>query len=717
MLSLYVGDLPSVVIDHQVTQLGFRNYATGALTPEKMQVAGLGLGFIPTPHVPDTVLLRDTMSDVRRFTRKVCLADYFKHSTQTTVEAPGDGPCPQKFSTTDPNWMPTDWKPSTGVLEYIWSVRETVYERIRSLPKRTSTNFCYKFRTALREMQDAGDKVFAICDKNLGMAAIDTSVYRAEALKWLYKTHERVADSALEVVSKTLTALHTAYVEHLDDWDMKIEHQCWVTRWCKASLKGPPRGGSAAKYLPPAFKIMPKAHKSPLEWRPLTGQHTWATQPAALLTAWLLLALVMLTTAYVKDSDFIARLLAHVIVAPGELLFVCDVTKLYPSILHGHCVTTIRWYLHRKGFHRTEFVCDLIAIILAYNYCEFDGELWRQVVGYGTGVANGAEVANLYLAAMEERQLVLHLAEIVIFRRFIDDGMGVWRGTETGLREMLGRLYEGSGLSLTIEVSEVGIVFLDMFIFVDGCQLLTKCYQKPSNAYLYLPYGSEHPPHVWYAFLRGELIRYVKRCSLFQDFQDIVNLFVTRLTARGYHHRELARAFKTVSFSKRDEYLAEKTKKPDTRSLMTFVTTFSRLVYNSGLQFAFKENSEWLRRLPHFKDVNFIMSWRAAGKLGRLLVTSQFPKKRRAAQLDMNTDASQVSSGASTPAGDDFNDQLLVLAENPAQDHDANFIASHQHEIPVSRANSSQSDDSRLADSATTRGGSPVIIINDTVCA
>ena len=254
----------------------------------------------------------------------------------------------------------------------------------------------------------------------------------------------------------------------------------------------------------------------------------------------------------------------------------------------------------------------MVMVILSYNYCQFDGDIWLQVIGYGTGVANAAEVANLYLTAMEERQLSVNLAGLIFFTRYIDDGFGVWSGTEATLRTLLSRLYEGSGLKITLEISTEFVVFLDMTVFVDAHRLVTKCYQKPSNAYLYLPYSSEHPAHVWHAFLRGELIRYVKRCTFFSDYNDMVSLFAGRLRRRGYPQRAMRASFKTVSWALRESYLAIKPKSDVRPNLMTFVTTYSKRLYDSAVPHAFKENLELLRKLPHFRDVQFIMSVPAA---------------------------------------------------------------------------------------------------------
>ena len=76
----------------------------------------------------------------------------------------------------------------------------------RRVPRRGG-NFCKRFRETLFDLRCDGDKVFAVADKNLGLAAVDKSVYVTEALKWLHKTHVQVQDDAATVLTKTIDAL------------------------------------------------------------------------------------------------------------------------------------------------------------------------------------------------------------------------------------------------------------------------------------------------------------------------------------------------------------------------------------------------------------------------------------------------------------------------------------------------------------------------------
>ena len=169
-------------------------------------------------------------------------------------------------------------------------------------------------------------------------------------------------------------------------------------------------------------------------------------------------------------------------------------------------------------------------------------------------------------------------------------------------------------------------IMLDMLVFRQGASLLTKCYQKPLNAYLYLPYNSEHPRHIWFAVIRGELIRYAKRCSLFADFQTMKSLFALRLRRRGYPSKVIRAAYKTVTYSNRAVFLQIKPPADTTARVTPFVLTYSAVVFNMGLHRLFYQNLKWLLRLPHFQGAKFIVAWRAPPKLAQALVTYQHPR-------------------------------------------------------------------------------------------
>ena len=130
-------------------------------------------------------------------------------------------------------------------------------------------------------------------------------------------------------------------------------------------------------------------------------------------------------------------------------------------------------------------------------------------------------------------------------------------------------------------------------------------------------------------FIKGELIRYVKRCTLFDDFVRMAALFSARLRVRGYPAGIMRRGYKLVSFAQRSRYLTPATggATPDTlqgHRRIALVMDYSKQVILSGVHTIYRDHLSWLPK--HFDSVDFVNGWRAASKLGRSLVTYRFPR-------------------------------------------------------------------------------------------
>ncbi|KAJ6477663.1 hypothetical protein C8R45DRAFT_780484, partial [Mycena sanguinolenta] len=77
---------------------------------------------------------------------------------------------------------------------------------------------------------------------------------------------------------------------------------------------------------------------------------------------------------------------------------------------------------------------------------------------------------------------------------------------------------------------------------------VTDIYQKALNTYLYIPWNSCHSENSKRAWVKGELIRYVRICSKEPDFAKIRLEFDRRLRARGYPGRWLQRVFGEIEY-------------------------------------------------------------------------------------------------------------------------------------------------------------------------
>ena len=110
----------------------------------------------------------------------------------------------------------------------------------------------------------------------------------------------------------------------------------WASDWCLAARKRDPR--TRRPYSVPWFRLLYKVHKSALGFRGVTCNHTWVTQPFALLLAFFMLAYVLRTATYMRDSDQFVAELRKIKVGPDDFLVTFDVVRLYPSIPHKLCI-------------------------------------------------------------------------------------------------------------------------------------------------------------------------------------------------------------------------------------------------------------------------------------------------------------------------------------------------------------------------------------------
>ena len=107
--------------------------------------------------------------------------------------------------------------------------------------------------------------------------------------------------------------------------------------------------------------------------------------------------------------------------------------------------------------------------------------------------------------------------------------------------------------------------FLDLTIFMgtrfqkEG-KLDIKTFQKPQNAYMYIPMASDHPKEMFKSFVTGELRRYVRNNSSKVGFIHMSKVFIARVLDRGYDPITLKTWFSEVKFKNRKHYLTKKRK-------------------------------------------------------------------------------------------------------------------------------------------------------------
>eukprot|EP01050_Picozoa_sp_SAG11_P010692 SAG11_NODE_1086_length_5931_cov_2.593450_4_plen_526_part_00 len=522
---MLVSLLPCSLLDTAITNTFFTNLSSFAFTADQQYLIAHGLNYVPSRPPPTREQLR---ADFNTFT-----IDFFSTGT---YDSPATAPPEdmQRFRVPNPSWHPLDshdYEPSPGVLEYVHETLASVYDCADAAQKahnsRPIHNLRRRHRDALRELKLRRDIVFIDSDKNLGLVCLDAGDYRARCLAELQQTHSRLTPLDPDPLATTRKELAETVLPLCESLPL------WAAHWVRTAADHHPRTNAA--YTLPNFRLTIKVHKSPPEGRPITGNQKWITQPLAELVAALTAPYVLETPVFTQDSDQINRELLTRAVGGQHFLVTYDVVRLYPSIPHELCYTLLRRHLRARRCPYTDFVIAALRIILNYNYCVFDGDVYHQYIGFATGIACGAEIANLFVFVLTRFVFSRYSEHFSYHRRFIDDGLMIWTGTRATALAMFAALNAlCPTITLTYTISLTAAVFLDLDIFKGPAYsrtglLDTKTYQKPVNRYLYTPLTTEHPNHCLTSLVQTELRRYIKRTTSKSDYVTLALLFMHRM--------------------------------------------------------------------------------------------------------------------------------------------------------------------------------------------
>ena len=621
--------LSSSIFDfnNPVSNLRFTNLTPEALPADFLSTAGLGHNFAPS--LDPTVTAAALPTAWKRFSRSLRLREYFFWND------PGDDGKPMWAHVPNPRFEPTAvkgrsaWHPqfcsdpsdyplfriSSGLADYLAAAAEAVSQRLSPaavrahLSRASSANIRSVGRRVLRSFSQPDNPLVLVkTDKGLQPVLDYKSRYLQMARSELQETHEpasayfhRLApldpgDITLPDWSGVDTDRDQKFVLEFVMAAMKNSllpllkatntvFPWWLTRYLEASLRRHPK--TFADYAVPFFYVLYKIHKlsasdlvllrrdtsRALGVRPVTANFCWCTQPLALFVAKFLQPYVEKLPEFTKDSTHINRLFSKIKVAGGDLLLSIDVARLYPSIPLAFCINLVRRFLARHGMDVSliDLISRCLSLILTTNFCQFLGRIHHQILGFATGVACGAEVANIYLHELLRELFMAYSAYILVYRRFIDDLVLVWKGPRAAAEEFLYKLntdFRQYNFQITWEISGDSTVFLDLKLFkgagwLRSSLLDTATFAKAINAYLYIPFKSCVPRSVLSGLIATELRRHLLRCTGATDYYENLYAFYLRLRARGYPASFLQTQFERApSFDRRRHLLFSESTTP-----------------------------------------------------------------------------------------------------------------------------------------------------------
>ena len=566
------------------------NLSHSKLPPTDLQILSFGTKFIPRQSLFSSHLLSLIPPPIERLKRNLLINLYFNNDSTTITNI-----IPKQ---------PSSWTPTMDI-----HTHRCVDHLIKGIEVKMKSFFknarCYNTSSdrfiinRLNNILHRDDIIIKPSDKNLGLTILDKDHYVKLCLSHLNETtqYKKLPSYSPNKTFNDLKQLLMALNEFNERNSSKMTKlaSSLLQLMNKRELRVSP------------FYILPKLHKQPISSRPIVSAPSTATYHASVYLNNIFRQLLKFYPQICNShhevlqarKDFNTKELDN-----NHVIVTADVKSLYPSIPIDDGITTIKQILqrHQQQMGWTDkFVnttIHLLSFVLKNNICEFQNEHYLQLEGTAMGTPCAPTFANLYLTKHDTAGLMDK--NIPIYYRYIDDIFGICGNVNTALDFL--EDFQDNNIQLdAISVKRRGI-FLDLELWLDeNNKLQHQLYQKQQNLYQYLPATSSHNHHIFKNFIKNELVRYRRCCTMDEDFSRIKSAFMERLSARGYQLSYLISIFHESETEMRNLPTQVSHQQPSTPRVYQLQQRDQKIlnfVVNIPFYVTPKINWNWLLKIP-----------------------------------------------------------------------------------------------------------------------
>ena len=287
---------------------------------------------------------------------------------------------------------------------------------------------------------------------------------------------------------------------------------------------------------------------------------------------------------YIKDSGDFLRSLEVLKTSAKQwdwedtIIFTIDVKALYPSVKFEHLRKALN---HVFDSYTTwsdairETLVDLILYTLENQQIRWDGKFYMLNQGLPTGAKHSVPLANIFMSFIVLEALrscpeldTLFASKVKLWKRFIDDGVGVFLGNITefyNFFQLLQSVFRRYDLELTCDTDshtvdasginvkqECCVSFLDIELFKVNGTLHTKEFRKETSSKNYITRKSAHPSYTFPGIVKSQLYRLRRLCSRDVDFHTAVSNLKERCLNSGYCPKMVGNILKQSTNLERD---------------------------------------------------------------------------------------------------------------------------------------------------------------------
>jgi hypothetical protein len=290
----------------------------------------------------------------------------------------------------------------------------------------------------------------------------------------------------------------------------------------------------------PRLYLLFKIHKSPLKTHPIVSVSGSTFHALGRWVDCLLQPLMKMLPPLIPSSWDLKTSLAALPPLPRTArLFTCNAVGMYTNINTGHALKVIATFLESHplacGLPANALIAAL-ELVMRHNIFQFGDTYWHQLCGTAMGTPPTVIYATLYYAIHELSMPASFKLCLALYKRYIDDGIGIWLSTDpTTWSDFKSWIGSFGTLCWTFTEPSLQIDYLDITIHINSEQKIQRTlYKKALNLYLYLPPHSSHPPGVLTGLIYGMICRVYRLTSCPDDCFNCLKKFYRRLRDRGY---------------------------------------------------------------------------------------------------------------------------------------------------------------------------------------
>ena len=258
---------------------------------------------------------------------------------------------------------------------------------------------------------------------------------------------------------------------------------------------------------------------------------------------------------YLQDTNhFIRKIKAYnsrsdIVNRPGLYVCTLDICALYPSVRMEHALDSIHDALNlhtNMESKQIEMVIELVKFCFENSVVHYRGKWYISLEGLPTGGPESSSIANIFVHWLLDKILLPHprvkaVNNILDRDRFLDDIFALWNATPRTFKVFLNTVNNIAmkyGIQFTGECSKKAN-FLDTTVEIEGNELKTDMFVKPTDADQYLHRRSHHPLHMFKSIPFSQYRRAVLICTDPTRRVENIKRITNKFLKSGYSFHEL----------------------------------------------------------------------------------------------------------------------------------------------------------------------------------